>query len=367
MITNLMVESMEAIHAVLKDIQGRFADARVQVCRLEAAGVANDTITLQGEVLDRETLAAVESELATRFPGVTIDSSELEVLRVANPCYLTVSSNIVELYEGPSFLAARSSTLLNGTVGELLKEDGRWVFVRLSDGYLGWLYRPYLSEFKAQDAPRLTHLVRVPFSILREHASGDASPVTRVLAGSYATLESAENGWAEISLAGGLTGYVMLADLCALEALPVGEERRAQIVHDAFQYVGVPYLWGGGSVLGIDCSGFAQLLHRLAGVNIPRDADMQYATGRPVERPFQPGDLLFFGGKGSHREISHVGISLGENGRLGDWRLRPETQSEGLRGWGMIHASRSRNGVYVDDVAAVESLRDSFVGARSFL
>jgi cell wall-associated NlpC family hydrolase len=85
----------------------------------------------------------------------------------------------------------------------------------------------------------------------------------------------------------------------------------------------------------------------LVGVSLPRDADMQFNAGRPVEPPFQPGDLLFFGRDGHHRAISHVGMSLGR--------------------WRIIHSSRTRNGVYVDDVQAAEWLRGIFVGARSFL
>jgi cell wall-associated NlpC family hydrolase len=99
--------------------------------------------------------------------------------------------------------------------------------------------------------------------------------------------------------------------------------------------------------LGIDCSGMAQLPHRLVGLTIPRDADMQYKAGQPVEPPFQPGDLLFFGGESERRSITHVAMSLG------DWRI--------------VHASRARNGVYEDDVQAVKHLRESFVGARTFL
>ena len=88
-------------------------------------------------------------------------------------------------------------------------------------------------------------------------------------------------------------------------------------------------------------------MHRLAGVTLPRDADMQFDAGRPVEAPCEPGDLLFFGELGERRSITHVGISTG--------------------GWRIIHSSRSRNGVYEDDVQAVEHLRESFVGARSFV
>ena len=144
-----------------------------------------------------------------------------------------------------------------------------------------------------------------------------------------------------------MTGWVPAADLRALAELPQDEAgRRAQIVADAARFTGVPYLWGGCTAFGIDCSGFAQLLHRLAGVIIPRDADMQFEAGRPVDEPFQPGDLLFFG-EGDGRKITHVGVSLG--------------------GWRILHSSRSRNGVQEDDVQAVEHLRESFVGARSFV
>ena len=76
---------------------------------------------------------------------------------------------------------------------------------------------------------------------------------------------------------------------------------------------------------------------------------MQFNAGKPVDFPYQPGDLLFFGenGRSGSPKITHVAVSLG------DWRI--------------IHSSRSRNGVYEDDVQAVEHLRESFVAARTFI
>ena len=163
--------------------------------------------------------------------------------------------------------------------------------------------------------------------------------------------------WAQVTLAGdpaaplrpGLAGWVLTADLRPLADLPADAAgRRAQIVADAARFTGVPYLWGGVSAFGIDCSGYAQLLHRLAGVIIPATRINSSTAGWPVAFPFQPGDLLFFGeGAGEARKITHVAISLG--------------------GWRILHSSRSRNGVQEDDVQAVEHLRESFVGARTFV
>ena len=139
-----------------------------------------------------------------------------------------------------------------------------------------------------------------------------------------------------------------LSLLRALSELPQSlEEKRNTLIQDSARMIGVPYLWGGASGHGIDCSGFARLLHRWIGVRIPRDADMQYAAAKPVEPPFEVGDLLFFREEDSERRITHVGIGLG--------------------GWKMIHSSRGRNGVYVDDVQESESLSRFFAGAGSFL
>src|SRR3989442_1574352 len=82
------------------------------------------------------------------------------------------------------------------------------------------------------------------------------------------------------------------------------------------------------------------LLHRLSGYPIPRDAALQFPAGRVVDPPYTMGDLLFFHSDSDPNRISHVGISTG--------------------GWNMIHSSRSRNGVYEEDVQASENLQRTF-------
>lgn len=335
---------IETIREYLNTLIQPHSDTRVHHCRVEAVHFADGCCRLVGTVLDTDTAADLFLGLATRFPAVTFVTDEVRILRRPDPTLLTVGTNLTGLHREPSFLAELLSQLLNGQPVEVLDERDRWVFVRQEDGYLGWTYRPYLV---AEPAPVPTHLVAAGVCLLRAEPTPTAPLVGRLLAGTSVRVEAVAEGWLALTAAGGLKGWAAAGDLRSLADLPTtGAEQRRQMVADALGFVGVPYLWGGTTALGCDCSGFVRLLHTLAGLTIPRDADMQFAAGRPVEPPFQPGDLLFFNGSGGQRAIGHVGLSLG--------------------GWRMVHASRSRNGVYADDVQAVPHLRESFVAARTF-
>jgi peptidoglycan endopeptidase LytE len=93
----------------------------------------------------------------------------------------------------------------------------------------------------------------------------------------------------------------------------------SQLVHDALQFLGVPYVWGGASPAGFDCSGLVQYVARLVGIDLPRTSQEQFTVGTPVaESDLQPGDLVFFD---TYGYASHVGIYIG-NGEFVD---APET------------------------------------------
>jgi peptidoglycan DL-endopeptidase CwlO len=111
------------------------------------------------------------------------------------------------------------------------------------------------------------------------------------------------------------------------------------VVGIAMNYLGVPYVWGGASPSGFDCSGFTMYVYAQVGISLPHNAAMQYGMGSPVGREFlQPGDLVFFNGLG------HVGLYIG--------------------GGQFIHAP------HTGDVVKISSLTDwyasTYVGARRF-
>ena len=88
------------------------------------------------------------------------------------------------------------------------------------------------------------------------------------------------------------------------------EPAAAWIIQMAGTWLHAPYLWGGRTILGVDCSGFVQVIYKQAGIDLPRDAWQQAQMGNPVKKleDAQPGDLAFFD---NQEDIVHTGILLG--------------------------------------------------------
>jgi len=320
-----------------------FNDPRLNVFDIQLKDLDHATISLTGKLLEEKQLEALRELFSNHFPGFSLDTASVRILDREPHEGVHVATNLTGLYEKPTFGMPLSSELYFGTELEVLEEEKRWVFTRQRDGYLGWVYRSYLGEGAV---PEATHLILAPAIEVRLEPDESSQTVTRLVSGTGVVVEERRDGWSRI--AANQTGWVPSSALRAMTEFPKTiDGQREMLIADSMRMIGVPYLWGGTSGNGIDCSGFARLLHGWIGVQIPRDADMQCDAAKPVEPPFEVGDLLFFGEGDSDRRVTHVGVSLG--------------------GWKMIHSSRSHNGVYIDEVQERKSLLDIFVSAGSFL
>ena len=323
---------------ILDDFK-KSVDSRTALFDIKIDSAINGTLKLGGRVLDGSQL----DDLPRLFPTHKLNTASIRILNAEAHERVHVATNLTGLYEKPAFGMPLSSELCFGTGLEILDNQGNWVFIKQTDGYLGWAYRPYLGE---GPAPAPTHLVLAPVIEVRAEPNETSAVLTRLVSGTGVVVEETSDGWSQVLA--NKSGWVQSQHLRPINDLPTTlEEKRAAIIRDSPRMTGIPYLWGGTSGNGIDCSGFAQLLHRWVGVDIPRDADMQCNAANPIEPPYEVGDLFFFAEDNSRRNITHVGISLG--------------------GWKMIHSSRSRNGVYMDDVQEVKFLKDIFASAGSFL
>ena len=329
---------ISAIYKKLDELTAK-CDPRLSVFDVKIKALTEETLSLSGRVL--ETVQV--DDLRRLFSDLSLDTSLIKILNRPNLPRLSVGTNLMGLYEKPTFGMVLLSELYYGTPLEVLEEQDCWVFTRQKDGYLGWAYKAYLTS---ESAKAETHLVLAPSIELRAEPDATSDVPTRIVSGTGVHVEETRGEWA--CVAANRSGWIPISALRAMKDIPqFVEAKRKMLFEDSARMTGVPYLWGGISGDGIDCSGYARLLHRWIGIEIPRDADMQCNAAKPVEPPFQIGDLLFFGEADGKRHITHVGISLG--------------------GWRMIHSSRSRNGVYIDDVQERESLKELFISAGSFL
>jgi cell wall-associated NlpC family hydrolase len=233
-----------------------------------------------------------------------------------------------DLRSEPSRASERVSQALLGEAARLLEVQGDWSFIRLErDGYPGWIHTAALYPCSQAEvaAWQATCQAKVIAGLMQ---AWPCDPTTRAdlrLAGKLPfgvglPVEKWVGEYDQVRLPDGRTWWVANSDLLPLERRPYPDAQGIDFTLKLMQrFVGVPYLWGGRTPYGFDCSGFSQAFWDFMGVNIPRDADLQYQAGLPVEGAPQPGDLFFFGEANEDHSsqrfdsISHVAISIGDD------------------------------------------------------
>ena len=189
--------------------------------------------------------------------------------------------------------------------------------VETADRYRGWIRSAALRLTAPRSAPyprpdRAWRVLSFMCQIYRDRDVTTASPLAT--APLLATVEVVENRpeWKRVRLPDGRKGWVQVGDLEPVPSRrPPALLEGAAVADTALRFLGLPYLWGGTTPFGIDCSGLAQLVYRLHGRLLPRDADLQHghAELRSIDRAdLLAGDLVFFGPH--ETSITHVGIAL---------------------------------------------------------
>jgi len=203
--------------------------------------------------------------------------------------------SIVPLRHEPSDPSELVSQVLYGDCFKVLEQRKKWSKIRLAfDNYEGWIDNKQYKEISED---------------MYKNLSSESLKVSADLVEYITTQEGRLN---LIPLGSTLNGLSLLKHQFDGESLS-GNQPKESLIITAFMYLDAPYLWGGKTPFGIDCSGFTQMVYKLNGHKIFRDASQQATQGEALSfiEESEPGDLAFF--DNSEGVITHVGIIMKDN------------------------------------------------------
>ena len=209
--------------------------------------------------------------------------------------YGVCNLSIVPLRAEPSDLSEMVTQLLYGEHFKVLEKRKKWSYIRLSfDGYEGWLdNKQYLNVSEENYSDLETKQLRLSSDMVDFVTAPENQLLSICLGSSISACESLNHLFEGKSVFG---------------ILP-----KEHLIESAISYLNTPYLWGGKSPFGIDCSGFTQMVYKLNGYKLFRDASQQATQGEALSfiEESEPGDLAFFDNQ--EGRITHVGIIMKDN------------------------------------------------------
>ncbi len=228
--------------------------------------------------------------------------------------WATPSISTAHIRTEPRHGSEMSSQALMGTPLKVISvNDGGWCRVETPEGYDGYINGNTLSmmddrAFTAwRTSPRM--IITSPYEVKAYADTVALDIVSDLVPGCIVEGEKAEDRqYTEVKLPDGRYGYVRSEYAADLAAFAEAEPSARLIVDIAKAQTGAPYLWGGLSSKGMDCSGLTKMAYYGCGIILPRDASQQASEGTAVDvDSLMAADLLFFGNKET-RHVNHVGI-----------------------------------------------------------
>lgn len=208
--------------------------------------------------------------------------------------------SVIPMRFEPSDRSEIVSQVLFGEHFEIIDNEKQWSKIKLHfDGYEGWIDSKQYQTISKEDYDTLSKEALILNSDLVEYISTPNNTLIPITLG------------ASLSF---LNHNDINSENYAFEGLKIsGKKPKESLINTAYMYLNAPYLWGGKTPFGIDCSGFTQMVYKLNGYKLLRDATEQSTQGEVLSfiEESEPGDLAFFDNE--EGKIIHVGIMLENN------------------------------------------------------
>lgn len=239
--------------------------------------------------------------------------------------YGVVNVSAANLRSNPKHSAELATQATLGTVVNILKKEDNWYLIQTPDAYLAWVDAGGIQPMDKKEIERWIAANKIIYINTYGHAytaNDTTNRVSDLVAGSLLKLIREEGDFYKVQFPDDRIAFVRKKEAQEYTTWLSGLSFEAEaLIETSKTLLGVPYLWGGTSTKGVDCSGFTKTIYFLNGMVIPRDASQQVHTGKAIDSTanfdnLEKGDLLFFGRKvtdSTTEKVVHVGMWIGEN------------------------------------------------------
>ena len=320
------VDEPNEADAVISEVRKEYApDKRVALLNVETVEKDGGYV-LKGQSNLPEAVDELKKRLQAEKIKFTDSIELLPAKELEGKTFALVKNSVANLRSNPGHSAELATQATLGTPLNVFDKEDNWYLVQTPDKYLAWVDSGGITLFTQEELDAWRGLEKViftePFGQTYSEANKDSQTVSDVVAGNIFELKGSKNAFFEVQYPDGRVAYLPKEQAMPykewVESLKQSEE---DLVATSKKLMGAPYLWGGTSAKGVDCSGFTKTVYFLNGTVLPRDASQQVHTGKLIDsvRNFEtnrPGDLLFFGRKATDstkERVIHVGMWIGDN------------------------------------------------------